>query len=600
MLETDERVWHYIKPNESTRIPRRHVFLDTEANSERVHNGHIQSWRLAVACFWRGEKGKRQHEYWREFTEQLDLWKAVSDHARREARTVVWCHNLAYDVRIGGVFVTLPKLGWKLVAHNLAPRGTWLEWRRDRSTLVMVDSASVYPTTLAKVGGAFGLGKVDLPSWTDDDASWFARCRQDVAILRTAILAYLDWIETADLGNWQVTGSAQGWATLRHKFLTHKMLVHDDEQALAAERRAMWTGRCEAYWRGTLETEIVHEWDFSLAYARIAATTAVPVRLLGPMPVDYDWRSVLASPNVALLAKVAVRTDVPVVPAHVDGRIVWPVGEFETTLWDVEISAAIEAGASVVVRQGWLYRSRPALAAWGRWVIDLLEADEDICPTWQKIILKAWARSVVGRMAMTYTEWEHLASGILEALRRSTVYDRDTGQTSELLQVGTEIWESKGRVEWRHSMPMVTGFIQAVARVNLWRLIGALPSRAVLYVDTDSILVPDQWSSTVDDAVKAGRFPGLRLKKSWQGFSIYGPRQIRTGTELRIAGLPKRARRTGRHKFEGEAWESLPASLRSGSTDRVVIRDRSWEVHGVDHRRVGTGFGWTEPLRVSA
>lgn len=600
MPTLDDRPWHYVKPNETTRVPRKHIFLDTESRIARVAGGHVQTWRLAVACFRASPKGRPVRERWADYDTPADLWGDVDAWCGKSDRTILWTHNLAYDVRIGDVFTELPARGWHLAAHNIAPRGTWLTWRKDRSTLVMVDSAAVFPTTLAAVGKSVNMGKLELPAVDDSREAWLARCRQDVEILRKALLNYLDWLEVDDLGNWQMTGAGQSWATFRHRFLDHKMLVHSDEEAISAERRAMWTGRCEAYWHGALNGQVVHEWDFTLAYARIARDCHVPIRYLGPMPDGYDWEATLRNPNVALLAECHIVTDVPVVPTMVDGRICWPVGAFDTTLWDVEISAAIQAGATVTIGRAWLYRARPALTRWAEWIIKGLEAPDSEVPVWRKLVLKHWARALIGRMAMTYTDWQEWAIAPDNKLRRETVHDRDTGEQFELMQIGGTVWKDAGRKEWSQSMPMVTGWIQAAARVRLWDVMRALPAEALLYVDTDSILVTDRWLSTVDAIARSDIGHGLRLKRSWDGFAIYGPRQIVTGTQIRIAGVPRSAQQIDPHVFAGEVWESLSTSLRHGDASRVITRDREWHVSCVDHRRDGPALGWTTPRQVPA
>src|SRR5258706_7932429 len=346
------RTWHYIKPNETTNVPRRLIFLDTESRQERTAVGQVETWALAVACFRAQRPDRKPSETWETFDDPEMLWKAVDAYVGKSGRTVLWCHNLGYDSRIAELFDLLPAMGYTLVAHNLGAKGAWLMWRRGRASLTMVDSASVFPCELLRLGAYLGLPKLPLPPEGARGVGLYSRCWRDVEILRAAVLAYLDWIEREDLGNWQLTGAGQSWATFRHRFMDRRLLVHDDAEALSAERRAMWTGRCEAYWHDELGFQVVHEWDLSLAYPRIAKDINVPVRLLGPMPDDYDWRKILDSKGTALLAEVTVTTDLPVVPTEDDGRILWPTGTFTTTLWDVEIRAALDAGAHVEVTRG--------------------------------------------------------------------------------------------------------------------------------------------------------------------------------------------------------------------------------------------------------
>jgi hypothetical protein len=593
-----DRFPHYIKRNEITRIPRRHIFLDVEANERKVKTGKEQFWRLAVARLWTNDKGRREHEETKTFDDPGDLWRTVSGWAKPRCRTVLWAHNLGYDVRVSESLVTLPDLGWSLIAHNLSGRGTWLTWRKDDATLVFVDSASVFPTTLAEVGKHFGLHKPDLPAFEDGREDWQARCLADVEILSTAVKAYLRKIDDEDLGNWQTTGSGQSWATFRHRFMSDKILVHDDETALRAERRAMWTGRCEAFWHGSISFAVVHEWDLTLAYARIARDIAVPTRLVGPLSNLDTWRRYLDHPKAALLAEVEITTDVPVVPTEVDGHIAWPVGTFRTTLWSNELKAAADAGATITVLGGWLYRTEYALRDWADWIIQTLEDDSGTVPAWWKLILKHWARALIGRFAMTYTTWEPFGQHPRSALQRSMYIDAQTGKEGELLQIGRDVFEKSAVQEWQHSVPAITGYIMAECRVRLWKIITALPPEAVIYADTDSILATDQWHDAVKEVAESPVGQGLRLKRSWDGISIWGPRQVVTGNVVRVAGLPKRARRTGRHTFDGEVWESLDAATKRGRFSRVHIAPRTWQMKGIDRRRDGPSVGWTTPHRV--
>lgn len=599
MVDADsERVWHNVRKNETTRIPRRYIFLDTEARISKRGQGHEQEWRLGVASFVTSRKGREPIATVKSYSSPAQLWEDTLAFSEREGRTVLWAHNLGYDLRISDAFRILSQQGWRMVAHNITSRNTWMEWRRERSTLLMADSASIFPTTLAQIGKWFGIGKIAMGLDSDNDSEWLHRCHRDVHILSTAILAYLEWLETEDMGNWQITGAGQSWATFRHKFLTHKMTVHDDEAALVAERRAMWAGRCEAYWHGEISFQTVHEWDFSAAYPTIARDFPVPVRLLGPMPRDYDWQSTVRSTSVAVLAECYVETGLPIVPTSSDGRILWPTGRFHTTLWSPEIRVLMDSGARVTVKRAWLYRLRPALKAWGEWILDAIRKDDSEIPAWQKAVLKHHSRALIGRMAMTYNQWSEYAETPDCKVQRMKVWDTEEGREYDLMQVGSTIWQDDGRVEWGQSMPMVTGYIQSIARVRLWEVMNALPEKVLLYVDTDSLLVTQQHLATVDAIARSDIGNGLRLKRSWDGFAIYGPRQIVTGEQVRVSGVPRSARHVARGKYTGEVWDSLATSLRRGNPDRVTTRERDWHITGTDRRRKTNGIGWTEAIEI--
>jgi hypothetical protein len=590
-----ERPWHYLKMNHGNRIPRHHVMLDTEAWRRRDGHRETQDFRLAVAHFYAGPKGRPSKERTGRFTDPVQLWAAVSAHASPRHRTVVWAHNLGYDVRISAALTTLPRLGWILTGHNMAQRGTWLSWQRGDTSMVMVDSSSVFPTTLAQVGKTLGMSKVELPATPDDEEALWARCEQDVLILRASVLAYLRWLEREDLGNWQMTGTGQGFAAFRHRFMTHRMLVHTDEDALAAERRAMWTGRCEAFWHGTMLREVLHEWDLTTAYARVARDHRVPTRLLGPCSVVGAWPGPKQRRDMAILAECTVDTAVPVAPTRHEGRVLWPIGTFETCLWDVEIDELVQAGSRVSVGRAWRYRTAPALQPMAEWILTRLEAADSEVPAWEKMILKHWSRAWIGRFGMSYHRWE--ATGRMPTMdtRRWMCVDNRYGTTYDMIQVGQDVFSDNGEEPWDDAMPSVTGYIMACARARLWQIIRSLPKEAVLYVDTDAVFVHDSHYGAVAAFARDNPHLALRLKKSWDGFSVLGPRQLITGPEVRVSGLPRRAQRTGRQTFTGQQWESLPKALTEGRWESVRIIDRAFTLRGVDRRRRATASGWTEP-----
>lgn len=594
----NERVPHYVKANEQTRQPRRHIFLHSVAKDRSVKGGQVKTWHVACATFRVAEKGRKASEQTQVFTDPRNLWESVSAHTKRGARTVLWAHNLGYDVRLSDALHILPKLGWSLTAHNLAPKGTWMVWERDGTTLSMVDSASVFPKLLHQVGALFGIAMPQRKAANESADIMAERAKAGELIVRTAISAYLEWLDLGDMGNWQMTGAGQSYAVFRHRFLTHKMLVHDDIEALAMERRAMWTGRCEAYWHGTLTKQVVDEWDFTSAYATVCAENEVPVRLMGRMPEHYTWQRVQALKHVALLARVTVTTDKPVVPTAHDGRIIWPVGTFETTLWDVEIREAIANGATVDIDYGYLYKTAPALKAWAEWILESLNDKTDRVTAWQKVILKHHSTALIGRFGMMFPVWEEFGGGNRIGVDRRICLDADTGESYELMQVGRTVFKQGANQEWGQSQPAITGYVMACSRVKLWRLMQALPKEATLYVDTDSILVTDRWRSTMLDVAHSPEGAGLRLKRSWDGFAIYGPRQLITGRLVRVAGVPTTAKRIDKHVFAGQVWESLPVAMGNHRANQVVLRDRVWHAKCVDRRRKGSSLGWTEPLTV--
>lgn len=426
-----------------------------------------------------------------------------------------------------------------------------------------------------------------------------SRVWRDMRILQGAVESYLKFVEDNDLGPLAITGSGQAWAAFRRRFLRHGVLIHDNQPLRAMERRAMWAGRAEAHWHGAILTQQVDEWDFTNAYTNIGRHTRVPVFPMREVSESESLESLLGKSNRALLAEVEVDTDAPVVPCLGDGGIIWPTGKFTTTLWTPELVELVRTGAIVSIRKGFLYQTAPLLSEWAEWVLNCLRQPDAVVPAWMKVVIKRWGNTLVGRFGMRYPQWELIGrSGRSDAFA-IPLWDIDTDETHTLMQAGYQMFEQSGVTEPRHCAPMVTGYVMSTMRAILWRLMARIPREALLYVDTDSVLTTDAWRSKMEIIAAHPEFQGLRLKRSWDGFAIYGPRQIVTGDEVRFSGLPKTAERVGRHTFEGEITESLEQALGHNALDRVRMSRKRWDVQGKDTRRIGPSVGWTEPLHVN-
>lgn len=587
---------YWIPENRSTRLPRTHICLDSEAVIEKSDHGETHTFRCAVTSIDR--RGHKDDE-WRVHSirthpDTRSLWEWVTVEAKPKERTVLVAHNLGYDLRITEAFSVLPDLGWQLGHFSLAPGATWLQWRRESSTLVMVDSMTWLPTSLQNLGIAVGRNKRPLPGRECASEVWIDRCVQDVEILRESWLRIIDWLKSEDLGNFRPTGAGQSWSAWRHKLMTHKVLVHDDEEVRAVERRAGWSGRAEAWRFGRQTAGPFTEWDFSCAYARIAQRCEVPVRLVGEMGNASLAKVRRASERYAVLLECRVETASPTVPADLEGRIVWPVGSFSTSLWENELQLALSHGARVEVGRAWVYERQPALAKWADWVLGLIEAKPgDIDPI-VRTVAKHWARALIGRFGTRYPQWEPAGDARSDGASLLEGVHAGSGYRSQELEVGGRLWLSGPMVDHRLAAPQVMSWIVSQCRVDLWGAMNAAGLDHLLYVDTDSLIVDVHG----DRHLAAAGIDGLRRKARHHSLEIVGTRRLIEDRQLKAAGVPRDARRVSSRVWSGESWESLQGALKRSGTGSVRVVERRVRLVDRDARRKRLPDGGSEPWRV--
>ncbi len=584
-----------------TGVPARHAIIDTEARLEDAGGVQVQTWQLgAVALLDLTRPGSRQHDQVTVHPAAGGLWQQVTDWCRPHQRLVVWAHNLGYDLRISRALELLPEWGWSLEGIMLENGTAWAAFtdkRADRS-LLCCDLMSWLPVSLAKIASDLGESR-PAPTFGEASVEELAdRCVRDVQITVRAVRELLEFVKREDLGAFKPTGSGQGFSAWRRRFYTTPVWVHNDPDALEAEREAIWPGRCEAWRHGEITGERLTEWDLELAHAHIAADSPVPVELNGRALIRSHLDFERYVRTYALLARVQVTTTAPVVPCRQNDRVLWPVGTFETVLWDPELRLAYSSGAEVRVIRAWSYQRAPALSAACRWIIDSLHGQGWSPSPLQLRLLKHWSRTLVGRFALRYRRWEPDGTHPRYDLQSSFEFDYSSDQVRELLHVGHQCFELAELQEAAVSAPQVTGWVVSECRRRLWSLCTVANWRDVVYVDTDSIIATAAGSARLRRQIGRGAAWTLRWKADYHRARILGPRQLELGEQRRYSGVPLKAIQTGELELVGEVWSTMRDAARAGTLDRVVITPRLFKLRGVDHRRRHNPDGTTSAVEI--
>lgn len=591
---------HWVRLNHTERMPHRWIVADSEAYRGQAGDVETQTLRCWDATRWRDDLQTGDHAESAQGEDAASFWQWVDDYTRAGARTVLWFHNASYDLRTLDVFRQLPALGWELEWCNLDRDVSVATWRSGHGTLVIADTWTWLAKPLSDISGMVGIGKPALPDHDDSLDSWHARCAADVAITRAAVLELLAFVKSEHLGNWQPSGAGMGYATWRHRFLKHKVLVHDDAPAIAAERAAMHAGRAEAWWHGKALRGPFTEYDMHMAYCRIAAECDVPVKLFAydpaPSPAVHKW----AMRYWTVLARVRVTTEQPVVPCQTGERTIWPVGTFETTLWQPELQLITATGGSYEVLEQWRYNTAPALRAWAKWSMALCGPQTAGITPVQRTWVKHQSRALIGRLALRNACWTEWGANPFGWCGLTDLVDGETGQTARMMHVGSKTFVETERREADSSLPQITGYVMSVSRVRLWDACAAAGAGTVQHIDTDSLIVNRDGAAALQLAVAAGLPGGWRPKEKWTSLDVTGPRHYRSSGRRVIPGVPVSALETAPGEFHGQVWESLATSLERQSGDVVRVLDRVWRPKRFDGRRPWQGEGPAQPIRLPA
>ena len=245
------------------------------------------------------------------------------------------------------------------------------------------------------------------------------------------------------------------------------ILVGPDKDRSQLERSAIFGGRREAFYVGSVLEAFTSDFDFIAAYPTTVANTLIPkrpIRHFDNLPDDSPiWRA----RTVGVIAECTVTTDAPVVPCRMQGEVWWPIGTFRTTLCEPEIALARSTGAEVLVSSGWTYELGAGLQQWARWCLSVQQDTSGATPQIVRMMAKGWGRSVIGRFAQRNST---------ELLRRPATRhgwhlehgkDLDSGAPLDIVTVdGEERWMLRDQ-DGRDTFPAIFAWVESYCRAAL-------------------------------------------------------------------------------------------------------------------------------------
>jgi hypothetical protein len=588
---------HWIRPLVKSPWPATFVYLDTEANRRQVSGLEEQTWLCGVAAIDRRahDRAGWHERLWTQTTDVDALWDWIALAFAPQHRTVIVCHNLSYDLRIADMLRQLDQRGYRLGPIMLDRELAWASWSRGTSTVTAVDMTTILPMALDKVGELVGRSKPPLPNQHATLEEWLARCRADVEILAAAWRELADWLQGDDLGPFAPTGAGLAWNVWRRRHLDGPVLGHPPEPHAEVARRAAWTGRAEAWRHGQFGPGRWVEWDYTSAYAQVGLRDTVPIGQVDALRSISVATAGKIAARKKLLVEVEVRCSVPVLPAELDGQIVWPVGTYRTVVWWGELADALAQGAIVQIRRAWAWKHAPALRSFMAWAMEHIDGRAEGVTPLRAAVAKHWARTLVGRMGLRYTEWDDLDDCPWgPGYRSETIRDPD-GRLRRALLLGSVLKVEAGRVDGKDSAPQIMSYVMSQTRRMLWHAMLVAGLDHLVHVDTDGLIVDGEG----DAALAAIPLPGLRRKRLYRDLEVIGTRALVLDGKPRAAGMQSKAVRAASGVFEVEEWERAGRSLASGRPDRVRVQPRRKTLKATDLRRIRTPGGSTIPRWVA-
>ncbi len=260
---------HFLTANSQGQLPVRLVFFDTETKPVPTNDPETTDQRL---WFGYGAYVRRMEDYqwsspkWIRFEEPEEFWSWILELSAEKTALYVFAHNLGFDVSVTKGFDFLVENGWEGQRPILDDPPSVIKYKKDGRTIVLLDTLNFFRVPLFVLGQSVGIEKLEMPAYTDPILQWETYGHRDVEVILYAMLQWLDFVRTEDLGNFSKTLPGQSLTAFRHRFMTHKIFIDDNEDALELARKAYHGGRTECFKIGKFY-QSVHCVDINSQYA---------------------------------------------------------------------------------------------------------------------------------------------------------------------------------------------------------------------------------------------------------------------------------------------------------------------------------------------
>jgi hypothetical protein len=568
------RFCHALRDNRKGSIPGTFVFVDTETR-QRVSDvgAQLHTFKLGWACCWQRGRAKRPERIiWQKLSTSGDFWQFLERCVEPHRKHVIIAHNMPFDFCILGGFPAMHDLEYSEKMIYAGTGASILVFERDGCKVAWVDSLNYFKGRLADMGRAVGLpkGTIDFEHCTDAELSDY--CHRDTEILLRFVRSYIAFIQSHDLGTFRYTIGGQALQGYRHRFMRCPIYIHDNTEALELERRGYYGGRSEAFYVGKSTGQTFHQLDVNSMYAYVMRECVFPyklVRVLNDVPLDTLRRGVERD---LVVADVGLHTTEPAYPYRYKGRLLFPVGDFDTTLTTPEVRYALEHGHLACCTKVAVYKPGVLFRDWVDSIYSLRKAARASGNTLYDELLKRLLNHLYGKFGQRCEEWALLDEA---AELADGVYDfasTKTGRKGRFRYLGGRTWVLQGLYEASESFPAISAHVCAYARMHLWSLMLTAGREHVYYCDTDSLIVDGEGLRRLGSWVDASKLGYLKVEASSDTLNIFGVKDYVHGEKTRRKGIREAAQQVGPDSFVQEQWASLTGIINAGMAGEYVVK----------------------------
>lgn len=575
-------------------------------------------------------------DIWFSFTTSKQFFDFVeSFNGKKREPVYIFAHNAAFDFSVLGGITALPErkhiIKRNMIADTVFLLDTWLD-NGDRH-FIWLDTMNFARDSLKNIGKELGIPKTE-PSGgkihpVTGERIWSAKewneiptekmsvyCRNDVFIVRSFVLEWINVLHELNLGRFCKTIAAQGLTSYcmtgmcplekSSKVVNGKkekpkgiIVIHHNDRAIELERKKKQGGRCEIFFKGKRVGKFLLP-DFASLYPHIMKTQRLPYALISALiePTMKEFETVYKDKSKLIIVDADVYMKEPVIPVKTD-KLRFSVGYVRVSATNPELDLLYETGGKVLkVYAMNVYKSYMGL--FSDWVDKLfakrLEYKAQGKNAFQYMV-KILLNSLSGKWGQENEEWEKVLDKDGNEIE---INPNELGWETEVVidtdekgnETGTHVLKIKKQLgfEWVKSKNKKLGFntclfiydfVTAYGRTILYRAIRVAGVGNYFMSDTDSILVNEVGMKNLEMAgmVNTTGKKILGMLESEDTFNYIELRGLKDYTLITIEGktivktkgVRLDAKEIGKDLYEQKKFNKPASLINKGISVGVIV-----------------------------
>lgn len=556
---------HRLNQPTTATMPENIIFVDTETTqygipSEKVY--HKLMLGVAIYLRYRSDRDTIQKETFR-FETKEEFWLFVKSKVLSKKILYLISHNAVFDFIVMQHIQSLEKLGYKCVFTFEGGMTYISKWRKKNHSIMILDNSNWFKGKLEKWGKELKLPKLNMPSYSSEKEKWFIYCQRDCEILYQLFLWYVNFLRKNNLGSWKYTIASSAFNTYRYRFMLHPIYIPGDDEESKLSRASYHGGRTECFRIGEYNEGLYYKLDVNSMYPAIMRQFGYPTNFDGyyDYPNQQQVHQMLSTH--CIIADVQLSVDLPYFVYKKDGRNVYPIGTFRTTLTSNELLLAFDNNWIVKVYSCSVYRKRNIFVEYVdffyRVKLDAEENEQELLRSFAKLYLN----SLYGKFGQRGYVDRVIGTDVIGKLQVSHGFNLQSNQRFVLRQMGTNILYSERGEESYNSFSAIASHVTANARLMLYDLILRARRENCFYCDTDSIIVNQVGFDNLKKLLHKTRLGFLKVEGISDNVTIVAPKHYEFSGKWVIKGIRKTADKLGNNRYSQEVWPGLNTILRS-------------------------------------